>query len=185
MRICSAVAHSSRLLVAFLLPLGAFTALPAAADTIQPEQEMRCTSVEAGVTGSVDLSLQTRGAGKEKLRARAQAGSVLRVCYSLAWNDSVSVDGEDRVDVTIIESTGNPLDATVAVCAGTRILVDGPVTGFVHVYLVADGDARTKADGLKVHPENTSELSRSIDATSDEEIVSTICLSSDGTASTT
>lgn len=185
MRICSAVAQASRLLVALLLPLGAFTVLPAAADTSQPDQEMRCTSVEAGVTGSVDLSLQTKGAGKEKLRARAEAGSVLHVCYSLAWNDSVSVAGEDRVDVTIIESTGNPLDATVAACAGIRIVVDGPVTGFVHLSLVADGDARTKADGLQVHPETTSELSRTIDATSNEEIISTICLASDGTASTT
>lgn len=169
MTIRSTVVQASRLLVALLLPLGAFTTLPAAADTSQAEQEMKCTRVKAGVTGSVDLSLQTKATGKEKLRARAEAGSVLRVCYSLAWDDTVSVDGDDRVDVTIIDSTGNPLDANVAACAGIRILVDGPVTGSVHV-------------SLEVHPE-TTEISRTIDATSDEEIVSTICLSSDGTAS--
>lgn len=160
--------------------LGAPTAVVDAATT---GQRVSCANVRAGLTGSVELSLQTKWTGKEKVRARASSDSLLRICYSLAWDDSIGVAEEERVDVSVLESTGNPLDATVAVCAGIRLVVDGPVTGFVHVSLVAEGDYTVRGAGLNEHDDASVNLRRDIDATSDEEIVSGVCLSSDGSAS--
>lgn len=172
------------MLVAAIALVVAVLGVPTAAvDAATRGQQVSCANVRAGLTGSVEVSLQTKWTGKEKVRARASADSLLRICYSLAWDDSISVAEEERVDVSVLESSGNPLDATVAACVGIRLAVDGAVAGFVHVSLVAEEAATVRGAGLNMHDDASVDLRRDIDAPSGEEIVSGVCLSSDGSAS--
>lgn len=181
MRRSTPFAQGRRGIAVVLIVATTFGPSPAAGE--DADRDERCVRVGARLAGSVDLTLQTRSTGKDKVKGRSTADLLLEVCHALTWDDSVGVTEDDRVDTTTFVPTDDPLAADAGACVGVHIVVDGPVTGVARVFLVADGHARLQGETRAQVNEVPIELRHDLRADSDEEITATACLSSDGTSS--